>query len=114
MDLSREGGTVCGGDGAGLLEGGPGDGLDGTLLGGPGAGRLNKPMRNRHIMDLSDKRTYRALYTTWRVCFVARWCSDGAHFVPDVSATFLIEFDDLHHSLRVFLLFRSGDAALLK
>lgn len=39
---------------------------------------------------------------------------DRSHLVPDVAMAFLIEFDDVHHGLRVLFLFRSGDTALLE
>lgn len=39
---------------------------------------------------------------------------DGTHFVPDIASTLLVEFDNFHHGLGVFLLLHSGDTALLK
>ena len=61
MDRSREGETVWGGAGAGLKEEGAGEGLDGVLLGGAGAGRLNKPLRIPDTVNNDGEMTYGAL-----------------------------------------------------
>ena len=93
---------------------GAGEGLDGVLLGGAGAGRLNKPLRIQDIAYNNWEMTYRVLKGSWRVCIVAGWSGNGTHLVPDIASALLVEFDDFHHSLRVFLLFHSGNTALLK
>ena len=90
-----------------------GDGAD--FLGGGGAGRCKKEDGHEEMGE--EGNTHRGLggglgrdLLGWEI---GRGLY-GAHLVPYVAVAFLIEFDNVHDSLGVLLLFRSRDAALLE